>query len=151
MKKWLIAIISLALVLGCSQQALVRKTIQTDRAPAAIGPYSQAVQVGPTLYLAGQLGMDPGTGKLVEGGIQAQTTRAMENLAAVLTAAGFTFDDVVATQAFLADMNDFAAFNKIYATYFKNNLPARAVVQPARLPRDGMVEIMMTAVKSKKP
>lgn len=151
MKKWSFAIITLALLQGCSQQALVRKTIQTDQAPAAIGPYSQAVQVGPTLYLAGQLGMDPATGKLVDGGIQAQTTRAMENLRAVLTAGGFTFDDVVATQAFLADMNDFAAFNKIYATYFKNNLPARAVVQPARLPRDGMVEIMMTAVKSKKP
>ncbi len=151
MKKWLIAISALAILLGCSRQALVRRTIQTDKAPAAIGPYSQAVQVGPTLYLAGQLGMDPATGKLVDGGIQAQTTRAMENLAAVLAAADFTFDDVVATQAFLADMNDFAAFNKVYATYFKNNLPARAVVQPARLPRDGMVEIMMTAVKSKKP
>ena len=148
MRKSALLIALAAFVAGCGGAKLVRTTIQTDQAPAAIGPYSQAVQVGQTLYLAGQLGIDPATGKLEEGGVEAQTARAMQNLQAVLRQAGFTFDDVVVTQAFLADMNDFAAFNKIYAGYFKNQLPARAVVQPARLPRDGAVEIMMTAIKT---
>jgi len=148
MKKTLYLFLLLSIMAGCSNQKITRITIQTDKAPAAIGPYSQAVAVGNTLYLAGQLGMDPATGKLVAGGVEAQTTRAMENIKAVLDKAGFSFDDIVVAQIFLADMNDFAVFNKIYATYFKNNLPARAVVQPARLPRDGAVEIMMTAVKT---
>ncbi len=138
------------LMTGCGTgEKLTRTTIQTPNAPAAIGPYSQAVLVGRTLYLAGQLGIDPATGKMVEGGVEAQTTRAMLNLQAVLNEAGFTFDEVVVTQAFLADMNDFAAFNAIYAKFFTSQLPARAVVQPGRLPRDGAVEIMMTAVKTK--
>jgi 2-iminobutanoate/2-iminopropanoate deaminase len=138
-----------ALMAGCTTAAkITRSAIQTSKAPAAIGPYSQAVLVDRTLYLAGQLGIDPVSGKIVEGGVEAQTMRAMLNLQAILNEAGFTFDDVVVTQAFLADMNDFAAFNKIYASFFTARLPARAVVQPSRLPRDGAVEIMMTAVKT---
>jgi 2-iminobutanoate/2-iminopropanoate deaminase len=99
------------------------------------------------LYLAGQIALDPTTGKLVEGGIQAQTHRVMKNLGAVLQAGGFDYSHVVQVQAFLADLNDFKALNDVYATYFSENKPARAVVEAARIPRDALVEIMMVAVR----
>ena len=147
MRKYVFSALMLILIAGCSQQKIMRTAIQTDQAPAAIGPFSQGVLVGPTLYISGQLGIDPATGKMVEG-VEAQVHRSMDNLSAILQKAGFTFDDVVVTQVFLADMENFGLFNKIYAAYFKNNLPVRALVQPARIPKDGLVEIMMTAVKA---
>ena len=125
-----------------------REVISTPNAPAAIGPYSQGIRVGSTLYLAGQIGLDPATGKLVEGDIEAQTHRALKNLGAVLKAAGFDYSDVVQGQAYLADLNDYKAMNAVYATYFSESKPARAVVEAARIPRDALVEIMMVAVKS---
>ena len=120
--------------------------IATTAAPEAIGPYSQAVRVGSTLYLSGQIGLDPETGQLVEGGIEAETRQVMENLRAVLEAAGSDFGHVVQSQVFLADLEDFAVMNEIYAGFLAEPAPARATVQAARLPRDARIEIMMTAV-----
>ncbi len=122
-----------------------RKIIATDKAPAAIGPYSQAVVAGGLLLTAGQLGMDPATGEFVPGGVQAQTRRALENAAAILADAGLGFGDVIKTTVFLKDMNDFAAMNEIYAEFFAVEPPARSAVQVARLPKDGLVEIELIA------
>ena len=123
----------------------LKKVIATDQAPKAIGPYSQAILVDGTLYLAGQIALDPSSGKLVEGGIEVQTRRVMQNLNAVLDAAGYRFDDVVQTQIFLSNLNHYKAMNSVYATYFDERPPARAVVEAARIPRDALVEIMMVA------
>jgi len=123
----------------------LKKVIATDQAPKAIGPYSQAILVDGTLYLSGQIALDPSSGKLVEGGIEVQTRRVMQNLNAVLGAAGYRFDDVVQTQVFLSNLNHYKAMNSVYATYFDERPPARAVVQAARIPRDALVEIMMVA------
>jgi len=123
----------------------LKKVIATDQAPKAIGPYSQAILVDGTLYLAGQIALDPSSGKLVEGGIEVQTRRVMQNLNAVLDAAGYQFDDVVQTQVFLSNLNHYKAMNSVYATYFDGRPPARAVVEAARIPRDALVEIMMVA------
>lgn len=123
----------------------LKKVIATDQAPKAIGPYSQAILVDGTLYLAGQIALDPSSGKLVEGGIEVQTRRVMQNLNAVLDAAGYRFDDVVQTQVFLSNLNHYKAMNSVYATYFEERPPARAVVEAARIPRDALVEIMMVA------
>jgi len=123
----------------------LKKVIATDQAPKAIGPYSQAILVDGTLYLAGQIALDPSSGKLVEGGIEVQTHRVMQNLNAVLDAAGYRFDDVVQTQVFLSNLNHYKAMNSVYATYFDERPPARAVVEAARIPRDALVEIMMVA------
>jgi 2-iminobutanoate/2-iminopropanoate deaminase len=124
----------------------VIQAIETSRAPAAIGPYSQAILAGNTLYLAGQIAMDPVTGEMVEGGIVAETRRVMENLAAVLDAAGAGFEDVVQTQVFLADLAEFATMNEIYGSYLSEPYPVRATVQVAALPRGARVEIQMVAV-----
>ena len=121
-----------------------KKAVSTKSAPAAIGPYSQAVQVGDFLYTSGQVGLDPATGALVEGGIETQTTRVIENLKAVLEAAGIDFAHVVKTTVFLKNMGDFAAMNAIYGTYFAPEgvvAPARSTVEVARLPKDALVEI----------
>ena len=126
---------------GISVQA-----VETSRAPAAIGPYSQAILAGNTLYLAGQIAMDPLTGEMVEGGIEAETRQVMENLGAVLEAAGSSFRDVVQTQVFLADLGDFATMNEIYGSYLSEPYPVRATVQVAALPRGARVEIQMVAV-----
>ncbi len=125
-----------------------RRVIATDRAPAAIASYSQAIQVGETLYLAGQIGLDPATRELVPGGLQAEARRALDNCKAVLEAAGFTMADVVQVQVFLADVNDYAAFNEVYGGYFPPPAPARAAVAVAALPRGARVEVLMTAVRS---
>lgn len=125
-----------------------REVISSEDAPAAIGPYSQAIRVGNALYCAGQIGIDPATGRLVSGGIEAQTRQALKNLQAVLREAGFTAKDVVQAQVFLADLNDYAAMNAAYAEVFGQSPPARAAVQVARIPKDASVEIMLTAVKS---
>ncbi|HBO90247.1 MAG TPA: reactive intermediate/imine deaminase [Acidobacteria bacterium] len=126
----------------------MRKPITTDKAPQAIGPYSQAIAAGQLLFLSGQIPLDPATGKLVDGGIAEQTHRVMSNLRAVLTAAGASFDNVVRTTIFLADMKDFAAVNEVYGSYFENPAPARACVQVAELPMKARVEIDAIALLS---
>jgi len=125
---------------------VARQAVTTDAAPAAIGPYSQAIRAGNLLFLSGQIPIDPKTGSLVEGGIDAQTRQVFHNIGAILTAAGATFDHVVTASVFLADMNDFAKMNAIYAEHFSSPAPARATVQVARLPKDCLVEIQVTAV-----
>ena len=124
-----------------------RKAIQTDKAPAAIGPYSQAMLVGNTLYLSGQLGFDPATGKMVDGGVAAQAEQALKNVMAVLQEANMSMQDVVQVQVFLADIADFAAVNEVYKTYFTEPYPARAAFQAGALPAGGSVEILVTAIK----
>ena len=143
------AVLITALVFSaCAGGGGNREVISTPDAPAAIGPYSQGIRVGNTLYLAGQIALDPATGKLVEGNIEAQTHRVLKNLGAVLKAASFNYSDVVQVQAYLADLHDYKAMNDVYATYFSESKPARAVVEAARIPRDTLIEIMMVAVKS---
>ena len=124
----------------------MKKIISTKNAPAAIGPYSQAVAVNGLLFASGQTPIDPATGALVEGGIEEQTKRVFENLGAVLKEAGLGFENVVKTTVFLMDMNDFSKMNAIYATYFiEGAYPARSTIQVARLPKDAQVEIELVA------
>lgn len=123
-----------------------RKVVSTSNAPAAVGPYSQAIQISPLVYTAGQLGMDPETKALVEGGIQAQTRQALKNLKAVLEAAGSSLEMVVKTTVFLQDIHDFKAMNEVYAEFFKADPPARSAIEVAALPLGGMVEIEAIAV-----
>ena len=118
-----------------------RESITTDRAPQAVGPYSQAVRQGPFLFLSGQVGLDPATRALVPGGLEAETTRALQNLQAVLEAAGARLDQVVKTTVFLTDMRDFQAMNAIYASVFGEGRPARSTVQVAGLPLGARFEI----------
>lgn len=125
----------------------MNKTISTPNAPAAIGPYVQAVQAGNTVYVSGQLPIVPETGELHSGSIGEQTCQSMRNIEAILTAAGYTLADVVKTTIFLKDLADFAEVNAAYATFFPENPPARACVQVAKLPKDGKVEIEAIAVK----
>ena len=115
--------------------------ISTENAPGAIGPYSQAVKLGDLLFTAGQIPLDPATGQIVEGDIQAQTERVMQNVVAILDAAGSSIDDVVKTTCFLTDLGDFAAFNEVYARYMGSNRPARSTIQVAALPAGAMVEV----------
>ena len=119
----------------------MRETVKTGKAPAAIGPYSQAVRSGGFLFCSGQIPLDPATGKMVEGGIEAQTERALRNLAAVLTAGGASLPAVVKTTVYLADLADFPVMNAIYGKFFPENPPARATVQAAKLPAGALVEI----------
>jgi len=123
----------------------MKTAVSSADAPKAIGPYSQAVRAGQLLFLSGQVPLDPATGQIIDGDIAAQTRRVFENLAAVLEAGGRSFADVVRTTVFLADMNDFAAVNEVYGTYFTEPYPARATVQVARLPKDARVEIDLIA------
>jgi 2-iminobutanoate/2-iminopropanoate deaminase len=121
-------------------------SIQTDRAPQAIGPYSQAIKANGFIFASGQIPLDPDTMQIVEGGVQEQTERVLDNLKAVLEAAGTSLDRVVKTTVYLADMSEFVAMNEIYARYFGATKPARATVQVARLPRDVKVEIDVIAL-----
>ena len=123
-----------------------RAVIATDDAPTAIGPYSQAIRAGGFVFTAGQIPLDPTTMNLVAGGIAAQTERFMQNLEAVLIAAGASFADVVKTTCFLANLDDFAAFNAVYARSFPTDPPARSTVQAARLPAGALVEVECVAV-----
>jgi 2-iminobutanoate/2-iminopropanoate deaminase len=123
-----------------------RQVINSEAAPKAIGPYSQAIRMGDSVYCAGQLGLDPATGLLVNGGVASETRRALQNLSAVLEAAGSSLDRVVKTTIFLADMDEFTHVNAIYAEFFTKEPPARSTVQVARLPRDGRVEIEAIAL-----
>ena len=120
--------------------------MHTDGAPAAIGPYSQAIVAGNLVFTAGQIPLDPKTMQMVEGDVAAQTERVLENIKAVLEAAGASLSSVVKTTVFLKDMNDFSAMNEVYARYFGDHRPARSTVEVARLPRDARVEIEAIAV-----
>ena len=123
----------------------MKQPVSTDNAPKAIGPYSQAIRAGQLLFVSGQIPLDPATGQIVAGDVAAQTRRVLDNVGAVLSAAGRSFHDVVRTTIFLADMNDFAAVNDVYGQYFSPPYPARATVQVARLPKDARVEIDVIA------
>ena len=123
----------------------MRQAIATDQAPKAIGPYSQAIKAGNLLYCSGQIPLDPATGALVQGDLAAQTRRVLDNVGAILAAAGTSFDRVVKTTVFLADMNDFAAMNEVYATYFTPPAPARSTVAAAGLPKGARIEIEVIA------
>lgn len=125
---------------------MTRSIVSTDAAPKAIGPYSQAVIAGGQVFCSGQVGLDPKTGQLATGGIQAETRRVLENLSAVLARAGSSLADVVRCGVFLKSMGDFAAMNEVYAQFFTKDPPARATVEVAKLPRDALVEIDCVAV-----
>ena len=123
----------------------MKTVISTDQAPAAIGPYSQAINAGQLIFVSGQLPLDPVSGQLAEG-IEAQTRQSLTNARSILEAAGSGLDKVVKTTVFLADMNDFAAMNQVYASFFSGDHPARSAVQAARLPKDALVEIECIAL-----
>lgn len=123
----------------------MRQVIASDAAPKAIGPYSQAIRSAGLLFLAGQIPLDPATMQIIEGDIAKQTERVLENVKAILAAAGSSLDRVVKTTVFLKDMNEFAAMNEVYGRYFPQNPPARSTVEAARLPRDARIEIEVIA------
>tara|TARA_Y100000590_G_scaffold118684_1_gene135790 strand:+ start:968 stop:1444 length:477 start_codon:yes stop_codon:yes gene_type:complete len=153
MQKLILILISLNLF-GCevdfSTKIKTQKNnkivISTDKAPAAVGPYSQGILIDKTLYLAGQIALDPSTRKIVDGGIKEQTERVMENLGAVLNEAGYDFGDVVQSQVFISDMKNYRAMNEVYTKYFNEAPPARAAVETVLFP-GALIEIMMTAQK----
>jgi len=124
----------------------MKKIISTSEAPAAVGPYSQAVRVGSTIYCAGQIPLDPKSGQIVPGDIGTQTRRVLDNIAAVLRSEGLTFENVAKTTIFLTDLSDFQTVNEIYGSYFKNQPPARSTVQVSALPKGANVEIEAIAV-----
>ncbi len=124
----------------------MKNAIATDKAPQAIGPYSQAVRTGQWLFLSGQIGLDPVSGQLVAGGVEAEARQVLENLRAVLAAASASLDDVVRTTIYLADLGDFGRVNEIYGTFFRAPFPARATVGVAALPRGARVEIDAVAL-----
>lgn len=127
-----------------------KKIVHTEKAPGAVGPYSQAVRIGDLVYTAGQIALDPATGQMVEGDVQAQTDRVLQNLQAVLKAAGSSLKNVVKTTVFLQDMGDFKAMNEVYGRYFDKKPPARSAVQVAALPLGAQVEIEAVAFVKKK-
>ena len=126
----------------------MKKVIATTKAPAAIGPYNQAIQVGNMLFASGQLGLDPATGNFPEGGVKEQTIQSFLNVKAILEEAGFSINDVVKTTVFLADMADFAAMNEIYASQFEGDFPDRSAVAVKTLPKNALVEVEVIAVKA---
>jgi len=127
----------------------MKRVIQTNKAPAAIGPYSQAIRKGDFLFASGQLGIDPVTNDFVDGGVREQTVQVFKNIRAILAEAGFTMADIVKTTVFLADMADFAAMNEIYASQFESDFPARSAVAVKTIPKNGLVEIEIVALKLK--
>ena len=119
----------------------MKEKISTQKAPQAIGPYSQAIRYGDFLFVSGQIAIDPSTGNILEGDIEVQTEQALKNVAAIIEAAGMSLQDVVKCTCFLKDMNDFVRFNSVYESYFGESLPARETVEVARLPKDVRVEV----------
>ena len=124
----------------------MQKKINTEKAPGALGPYSQAVEIDNLVYTSGQLGIDPVTGEMPEG-VEAQAKLALENVKAILAEAGLEMSSIIKTLVFIKDMNDFAALNEIYATYFTGDFPARSCVEVARLPKDVLIEIEAIGIK----
>ena len=125
----------------------MKKIINTDKAPKALGPYSQAIEANGTLYISGQVPIDPSTGKIAEGGIKEQTLQVMKNIEAILTEAGYAFNDVVKSTCLLNDMDNFAAMNEVYGKFYPADPPARAAYQVVKLPLGVMIEIETIAVK----
>ena len=125
----------------------MKKVISTSKAPAAIGPYSQAIQVGNFVYTSGQIPIDPSTGQFAEGGIKEQTRQSLLNVKAILEESGLTLGDVVKTTVFMADMNDFADMNSVYAEFFSEPYPARSAVEVKTLPKGALVEIEVVAYR----
>lgn len=144
MKQGLAAVFALTL-LACNGGG-ERRVITSTAAPKAIGPYSQAIHAGTTVYLSGQLGIDPATGDLVPGGIERETRKALQNCRSILQAADLDLEDVVQVQVYLEDIDDYAAMNRVYAEFFPLDPPARAAFEVGDLPRNARVEILMTAV-----
>jgi 2-iminobutanoate/2-iminopropanoate deaminase len=128
---------------------MTKQIIKTDKAPAAIGPYSQAIEVNGTLYISGQIPLDPATGKIVEGGIQEQTTQVLKNIGAILKAAGYDYNNVVKSTCLLANMDEFKEMNEVYARFYNNAPPARAAYGVVKLPLGALIEIETIAVKEK--
>jgi 2-iminobutanoate/2-iminopropanoate deaminase len=128
---------------------MTRRAVSTSAAPGAVGPYSQAITTDDLVFCSGQVGLDPATGELVDGGVEAQTERVIRNLEAVLDAAGCTLAEVVKTTCFLADINDFATFNAVYAPFWPDPPPARSTFGVAALPRGARVEIEAIAVRNR--
>ena len=126
----------------------MNKVIKTDKAPAAIGPYSQAIQKGDFLFISGQLGIDPATGDFVEGGVKEQTQQVFRNIRAIISEAGYTMGNIVKATVFLVDMADFAIVNEVYASQFESAFPARSAVAVRTLPKNGLVEIEVIAIKT---
>ena len=126
---------------------MMRKVINTQSAPAPIGPYNQAIQAGDTLYVSGQIPLDPATGELISSSIEDETKMVMRNLAAILNAADYTFAHIVKCSIFIKDMNDFSKINAVYGEYFESDPPARETVEVSRLPKDVNVEISCIAVR----
>lgn len=151
-----ILIFAMAASIGCktpskndSSQSMYKNIISTNAAPKAIGPYSQAVEIDGFVFSSGQIALDPESGQLTGSDAKAQTQQVLRNLRAVLAESGCTFENVVKTTVYLADMNDFAAMNEVYATAFSNNPPARSTIQAAKLPRGALVEIDVIARRIK--
>ena len=126
----------------------MNKVINTNQAPAAIGPYSQAIQKGDFLFVSGQLGIDPATGNFVEGGVKEQAQQVFKNIRAIISEAGYSMGNIVKTTVFLADMADFATVNDVYASQFEGAFPARSAVAVRTLPKNGLVEIEVIAIKT---
>lgn len=135
-------------LIGCSSPT-AKKVINTDQAPEAIGPYSQAIQAGDMIYTSGQIALDPATGKMVSPDIKAQTEQAMENLKNVIEAGGSDLSQVVKVTLYIKDMNDFSTINEIYGSYFKDDFPARSCVEVSSLPKGALIEIEAIAVVNK--
>jgi 2-iminobutanoate/2-iminopropanoate deaminase len=125
----------------------MKKAIKTEKAPAAIGPYSQAIKTGGLLFVSGQLGIQPETGNFVGGGVREQTVQVFKNIGAILSEAGYEWSDIVKTTVFMADMSDFAVVNEVYAAQFDGDFPARSAVAVKTLPKNGLVEIEVIASK----
>ena len=125
----------------------MKRIIATENAPASVGPYSQAVEINGTLYISGQLPVDPATGKLVSGGVREQTRRSLENIASILAAAGYSFADVVKSTVLLTDIGDFAAMNEVYGEFYRSTTPARVAYQVVALPLGASIEIETIAAK----
>lgn len=125
----------------------MKKIISTSKAPAAIGPYSQAIEIKGTLYISGQVPIDPSTGKIVDGGIKEQTHQVLKNIGSILQEAGYNYSDVIKSTCLLANMDDFKDMNEVYAQYYKENPPARAAYGVVKLPLGALIEIETIAVK----
>ena len=126
----------------------MNKVINSNQAPAVIGPYSQAIQKGDFLFVSGQLGIDPATGEFVEGGVKEQTVQVFKNIRAIISEAGYTMGNIVKATVFLADMADFAIVNEVYASQFESAFPARSAIAVRTLPKNGLVEIEVIAIKT---
>lgn len=144
----IILIVLLFYLNTCSPNKPHKEVISTNQAPGAIGPYSQAIKTGNTIYVSGQIGLDAGTGKLVDGGIKEQTQQVIKNIQKILSAADYDLSDVIQCQVYLANLEDYEEMNQVYLQYFKDQLPARAVVEVSRIPRDALIEIMVVASKN---